>query len=242
MISVVVMAHPKREKWATHLSRTLGAPIVWDEQNSVWETGRRALLHHDPKATHHLVIQDDALPADDLTAKVTRAAEAHPGSPLCFYMTRRREHWIGRGIEIVGNGLLAHPGPIWGVAVANPVERIAALVAFGDRQNYRAYDRRMMDYWTSQKVPCLYSVPCLVDHRPVAENPSIVDPRRNGNRRAYWFDRHLEPDWSRVLPTDRETLWPSVVLEGPDGRTKRVRVGQGHWERYLARGWKVRQP
>ena len=240
MISVVIMAHPKRERWATALSRELDAPIVWDASNNVWDTGRRALLAFDPKATHHLVVQDDSLPASDLVHKATNAARYD--APIAFYMGARREGWVAKGIETVGTGLLSHAGPIWGPAILNPTERIPALVEFCDRLNVRQYDRRQMDYWRSVGIECLYSVPSLVDHRPVAENPSLADAKRTGNRHAEWFHPTIEPDWAKVQHTDTESLWPSVILLHPDGRRrKRMRVGAGRWERYLSQGWKIEQ-
>ena len=75
VLSVAVMAHPKRADLIPALCDSIDAdvPVVWDERNDRWDTGRRALLAFDPAATHHLVVQDDALVCRDLVAGLQRA-------------------------------------------------------------------------------------------------------------------------------------------------------------------------
>lgn len=240
-LSWVVMAHPKRAAWAEQLAAELDCPIVWDVDNTVWHTGRAALEAHGD-GTHHVVIQDDTILHPRLKLLCERAA-AHAGEhPVGLYLGTRREAWATHGTDVArrnGCGFLAHSGPIWGPGVITPVPHIAGIVAHGDRLKSPAYDRKMMDYWRLQRIDCYYTVPSLVNHRPVAENPSLVDVRRTGNRRAYLWDTDLEPDFSRVQSSDYEALFPTVWLLGPNGRRYKVREGSAQHKRFLAKGMTV---
>jgi hypothetical protein len=64
-LSVAIMAHPKRAALVDGILARLDrddVPVIWDEQGSRWDTGRRAMLAYDPSCTHHVVIQDDIIP------------------------------------------------------------------------------------------------------------------------------------------------------------------------------------
>lgn len=240
-LSWVVMAHPKRAEWAEQLAAELECGIVWDTDNTVWHTGRAALEAHG-NGTHHVVIQDDTLLHPRLK-ELSEQAAVHAGErPVALYLGSRRDAWATHGSNVAkanGCGFLAHGGPIWGPGVITPVGHIPAIVQHGDKLRSPAYDRKMMDYWRLQRIDCYYTVPSLVNHRPVTENPSLVDVRRTGNRHAYLWDTKLEPDFSRVQPSDFESLFPTVYLLGPNGRRYKVREGSSQHKRFLAKGMTV---
>lgn len=219
-MSAVMMAHPSRRQFVAELQGQLGRPldVVWDRKGDRWDTGRRAMLAHDPAADWHLVLQDDAVPCRDLIAGIERAcgaatAAGHHG-PIAFYAGCQRPASVQVQAQTLidqarrrGAAWMRMEGPWWGVAIALPVDQIADMLAWGDQRDEPAspdyianYDKRISRYYASQGIDCWYSVPSLVDHREVSENPSLV-PGRTGNRQAHLFhgaDRSaLDIDWDR---------------------------------------------
>lgn len=69
-LSIIIMAHPERQAWAKELSQKLNAPIVYDTQNNLWDTCRRAwLAHMSIGAEYSLVLQDDAIITENFREK-----------------------------------------------------------------------------------------------------------------------------------------------------------------------------
>lgn len=185
-LSIVVMAHPSRQAWAEKLAHQLSADaIVWDRFNNVWDTGRRSLLTG--SGSHVLVIQDDALPATNLLDIVPKVLARWPEVPIALYAGSRAKSRLKRMRKRGGVRYWRNFGPRWGVATITPTAVIRDLIAYADRLSIPNYDRRMMAYWRHRDIKCVYTAPSLVDHRPVAENPSLVDSNRVGNRQSKWF-------------------------------------------------------
>lgn len=222
-LSVALMAHPSRKPFVDDLLARLDreVPVVWDRRNDRWDTGRRSLLAHDPEADWHLVIQDDMIPCLDLIAGIERACDAatalgHQG-PLGFYVGRLKPEDVQSRVgEMVtrahhaGASWIATEGPWWGPAIALPTRHIPDAVEFGDeRGDVANYDKKISRYYASRRIACWYSVPSLVDHRPVAENPSLV-PGRHGNRQAHLFvgaDRSaLDITWTPPWQGDHPSM------------------------------------
>jgi hypothetical protein len=193
-ISVAVMAHPSRRRFVDELTEALDRPaeVVWDRHNDRWDTGRRSLLAHDPDATHHLVVQDDAIVCRDLVAGLERAVEFSGDRPVGLYVGKVKPHPEKVAREFrrardAGSTWLQMEGPTWGVGLVLPTGHIDEIVAYGDRERaIDNYDSKIKWFYHHQAIPCWYTVPSLVDHRPVAENPSLIDGR-TGNRRAHLF-------------------------------------------------------
>lgn len=166
--------------------------VVWDRRNDRWDTGRRSLLAFDRSATHHLVVQDDALVSRDLVAAVSRAASMAGERPLGLYIGRGRPyrglvHQAFQGALKARSTWVEMQGPWWGVAVVVPTAHIPDLVKWADqRTDVANYDKRISRWYGHQDIRCWYTVPSLVDHRGVRENPSLV-PGRTGNRSAHHF-------------------------------------------------------
>ena len=182
----VVMAHPMRAEWAHGLADTLRCPVVWDRGRGVWDTGRRALLSVAGENGWGVVVQDDTILTSGFALKVRTFLEDAPAGPVAFYAgSRARRHT--RRLDVRRRGWYTAAGPTWGVAVATPADRIRGMVEWCDQLDIPNYDLRMRDYWQHLQVDCVYSVPCLADHRPVRENPSLADQARTADRRAAWF-------------------------------------------------------
>ena len=206
MISVAIMAHPKRAAFVAELTDQLPeAEVVWDRHDDRWETGTRSLLAFDPSADYHLVVQDDAIVCRDLVVGAEKAARAAGERPVALYTGRVRpsQRVIGPAVRSAlrrGSPWISYRGPLWGVGLVIPTAHIPELVAWGNANTRRAnYDRRIEEFYTRRGIDCWYTVPSLVDHRSVDENPSLVEGR-TGNRTAHTFIRDRSPldiDWSR---------------------------------------------
>lgn len=206
MLSVALMAHPRRQAFIDELLPQLpGAELVLDRKNDRWDTGRRSLLAYDAAATHHLVVQDDAILCQDLVEGAAAAAVAAGDRPVGLYTGRVRPHQhtitpaVRKAVR-AGRSWISAPGPYWGVAIVIPTIHIDELVDWCDHKcEIENYDRRIEAWYTQQEIECWYTVPSLVDHRPVRENPSLIRGR-HGNHQAHVFigcDRSaLEIDWS----------------------------------------------
>lgn len=191
-VSVAVMAHPRRARFVAELEDRLDwdATVVWDEGlNSRWDTGRRALLAYDPAATHHLVVQDDAVVPRDLVAGLEAALGHVPAdSPVCLYVGRTRPYremvreYVARAEA--GASWLVMDQLCWGVAVAVPTRHIDPMVAWCDGLSIPSYDTRMSRWFEHEGIETWYPWPSLVDHR---ESPSLVPGRGHAGRVAHKF-------------------------------------------------------
>ena len=235
-LSVAIMAHPTRRRFVGELADRLPeAVVVWDRENDRWETGSRSLLSFDSAADAHLVIQDDSLPCRDLVAGAMAAFKATDGErPIALYTGRVRPHRetvtpaVKRALRI-GSPWLEMPGPWWGPGLVIPSAHIPELVEWGDRHpKIRNYDRRIEAFYQEQGIDCWYTVPSLVEHRPVEENPSLVKGR-TGNRQAHSFIGERSPlniDWT--LPPVRLDS-AAVFRHRHAGRTRTVQAGSAQY-------------
>jgi hypothetical protein len=216
------MAHPKREAFVEQLQQELPeAEVVWDEMEDRWDTGRRAWLAQvDSGSDYSLVVQDDALICQDLLAGLAKAADVADGKPICLYTGRARpkQHTTRRMVHKalrLGTPWIELPGPWWGVGIALPTAHITNLIEWADdRTEIENYDMRIEHYYEAQEVPCLYTLPSLVEHRPVAENPSLVEGRIH-NRQAWKFlgtdTSALTIDWD-IAPVTQHTRIKAAAL------------------------------
>lgn len=200
-LSIAVMAHSARGEWAGLLAAELDAPIVWDNGRGVWSTGRRALLAHDPDATHHLVVQDDAVICRELVAGLEVALSYAGHRAVGLYTGSRPDRTriakAGRTATEMGvSWISTRHWPLWGVASAHPVDMIGDLVASGDTMGRPTrYDLQTRHFYRNAGVAVWYTWPSLVDHR---DGPSLLE--NPDGRRAQRFIGEdvsaLSVDWS----------------------------------------------
>lgn len=205
-LSVAIMAHPRRSTYVEELRGQLGrdVPVVWDRNNDRYDTGRAAVLACDPGATHHLVLQDDAILCRDFLAAAERAAEVVPDEPISFFYSHgsnqahQRTNQIARTTRMPS--WVRFEGPWWGVAVMFPTELIPEMVRHADAPRAtRAYDKRLSLALRRMNVACHYVLPSLVDHR--LDGPSMIEGREQEDRRAIAFIGREKSGLS--LPWDR---------------------------------------
>lgn len=175
-ISITIMAHPKRRQQANLLLAKLTAYpfkqcyITWDQQNSEWHTGERAMRSGAAAgADWHVVLQDDAIIPDDFYTHLENALECVPVRTLISLYTgtvrplgkrvtgavkkanRNRASWI------------KHYMLLWGVGLAIPTFHIEPMLEFiADRKE--AYDIRIGMFYHANILPVFYTNPSLVDH------------------------------------------------------------------------------
>lgn len=173
-LSAAVMAHPKRSEMVSDLLERLDrdVPVVWDEVNDRHDTGARAMEAFDPTCTHHLVIQDDALPCRDLLAGAERALEHVPdGCPASLYTGRAKPfgHEINRALHRKRTDAcwVTMRGIYWGPAVILPTALIPEMLEWyrGEGSRVVNYDRRMSTWFALSGVSTWYTRPSLVEHR-----------------------------------------------------------------------------
>lgn len=248
-VSMAIMAHPARQDFVDELTagQLHDVPVVWDQQNDRWDTGRRSMLAYDPTADWHLVVQDDAILCSDFVATVHRALACVPADrPVAFYTGRTRPNaeLVRRMVEAaerLDRRWLEFPGPWWGPAVAVPVHMIDRMVAWGDENPKIAnYDKRMAAHFDSLGVRCWYSYPSLVDHRTEG-NPSLVPGRGNAPIRTAWCFANGTAE-AVAWATEPVTLTDQVFRYGgqrtwrhrTDGRLRTTVVGGAADCRYAA--------
>jgi hypothetical protein len=192
-LSVAVMTHPARLAAARRLAGRLGgeATIACDpapeDGPATLRTARLAWRQAGPDATHHLVVQDDVRVRPGFVDRVAEAVARFPGHALAFFAewgsatatavrvaALRGEGWAPVVDHYVPTQALVLP-----VAVAREVDGFLAGLA-PDTPD----DHALRDLLGRRGVPCLVSVPNLVQHDDV---PSLIGNADMGLRRAVCY-------------------------------------------------------
>ena len=187
--SVSIMAHPKRAEYVKELCSRLGYPayVAWDRNNDRHDTGERALATYELAASHHLVLQDDAIPCQDLVAGITSLLPALPeGVPVSLYTGVYRKFIHQMNVEYSKEAFnwMVTPGILWGVGILIPTSDIPAILRFCQSRTEPNWDMRISRYYEEVKKCGVWApIPSLVDHR---DGPSMIEGRKGG-RRAWKF-------------------------------------------------------
>jgi hypothetical protein len=209
-LSVSIMADVRREQMVFELQSRLDRPaaIAWDYNgNGPWPTGRAAWELHDPVATHHMVLQDDAVICRDLVAGLERALQFAPKnivvSPFMGSRTPPKKGFERAIIRQLTNvrecdtSFVVMRPLCWGVGIVTPTYMIPEMIRWCNTQRYPYYDRRVGQFYLrAMRWPTWCTFPSLIDHR---DAPSLLG---HGQQRvSRWFigeDRSaLDVDWSR---------------------------------------------
>lgn len=245
-LSVAVMAHHARADLVPELVDRLGIDadrVTWDRKSDRWDTGRRAMLDHDPDADWHMVIQDDALVCRDLIAGLQIALDQVPMQALaCPYVGTRRPMSERVTTAVVAAEERSASWIVmqtlnWGVAIIVPTATIGDMLTWCDRLQIPNYDKRVGQYyWRVHNWPTWYTHPSLVDHR---EGPSLAGhgPDRRAHRFAGEDVSALDLAWDgeRIMAIDWLTRGrrrrPGVREERP--MVKFTRIGERYRGRHL---------
>jgi hypothetical protein len=251
-LSISVMAHPSRAQFFPYLQERLGnPPFSVDQKNNLVENCKAAWLLHDPAATHHVVIQDDAIVTDHFREKaVAFIAEQErkraPGSPpqgYNFFLKqdqRLTPLWVKDGVytDRVTRG---------GVAICLPVAHIKPMLVEFDRQRSRHDDDRISEYVKRKGMKMLFPVPSLIGHRgdidSVAGNNRGLDVWKFDGQEPVtipkiihqlWVGPNPPPlkwmdTWREKHPTWQYRLWGNDEIRGAHW------VNQKHLDYYWQR-------
>ena len=197
ILSACIMAHESRRYLFEPLAESLGIEVwakVDDGSLGRWGNGRRCLLSYDSSASHHLVIQDDAVPAPDLIAGIEAWLPHLPDSILVLYSGRVRPWRHIHDRHSRPPCWLKMKSIQWGVALVIPTPIIPALVKFADRlTRVGNYDLRLSEAnQKTHRLPVLVPSPSWVQH---AGAPSTVAGRQ---AERYALNHHKQSilDWA----------------------------------------------
>ena len=209
-ITIAIMAHPRRTEQAEALYKKViqypdvNAQIIWDEQNSEWHTGRRALEYGVGKGDIHVVLQDDAIINEHFFTNLKKAIKAAPTRTLISLYTGTVRPFASRVANAVNNAngasWLKGYTLFWGVGIVIPSDHIPPLLEFCDTET-DPYDTRIGLFYFRNMMPVLYTNPSLVDHDD--DIGTLIDGRDDlpqGRRVAHHF-------------IDRDYVWNSDIIE-----------------------------
>lgn len=172
-ISLAIMAHPKRRTSAQALYAQLqkypfsDAYIIWDDQNSEWHTGERALRRGIGRGAWHIVIQDDALLTPDFYTNLDGAIRSAPMKTLISLYTGAARPIPGRVEAAIAKtqngGWLRFHQLLWGVGIAIPSDHIEPMLDFVKDVELQ-YDNKVGEFYCQNGLPVYYCIPSLVNH------------------------------------------------------------------------------
>lgn len=194
LLSISVQAHIARQIFFPYLKEKLGADVpfsVDDGTLGVWGNRKKALrLAEDSK--YHLVIQDDAILCEDFLIKaykfIYEMDEMFPEETLSFQLYHGHQPQFPHHdmIRAKQRGFVKRKFLFWGVGIATPTHLIEDMIEFGDKVASRQDDTKIKYWLTKNKIPIIFPIPCLVDHRQTHETHSLV-PGNNRNRYSPYF-------------------------------------------------------
>ena len=182
-LSVSVMHVPDvaaRRASLTTLLRALGRSheiqIVKDvKRQGVWPTARKAWMGAGMRGeTHHLLIQDDALPCRDLIATCELFIDLAPNAPFCLFdMSKATKEAVASGTNWVSRGSLSSS-----LGLLMPVSLARAAIDWADycvTPTLVHDDVRFSMYFQAIGRLVLLPAPSLVEH--VGDESLVGNPR-----------------------------------------------------------------
>lgn len=242
-ISIVIMAHPDREEWAEALGEELGASVIYDRGKGHIDTALRCLEAYHPQATHHIILQDDAIPANGFREMAMRVAAVVGPEPVSYYTGAGGANYAAPAKERFTAALDAKAswflceGPFWAVGVAHPVARLPEVIQLFKASSARGDDTRLMAAYKDLGLRCWYPVPSLVDHRD--DGSLIWKGSRTGRVAIKWlkdardFDPYGEVLPARFAPAAARKRGYVTIRHKASGRTISAREGAPIIRRYL---------
>ncbi len=181
ILSIAIMAHPKRQHLVQRLQDILGpVPVSYDNGCGLWENRKRATLMYDPAAQFHLVLQEDSI----LTGDFIKKAEAVLTKQNVFYSLYLGKRSNNRELKKTTPYLFESDWLSWGLAICIPVKKIPKVIASCDGIRAKQDDYRIAHFAKTNKIRIVYPLPSLVDHN--GDEESLVGDCKG--RKALWFE------------------------------------------------------
>lgn len=242
-VSAAIMAHEKRAAFIPELEARLDreAKVVWDEKNDCWDTRSRAMRAYSSGASHHVVVQDDAIVCRDLIAGIERALVSLPEpdqTPIVLYIGTKRPLRGTMGIvaaeaESAGASWVKMTQIHWGVGIVFPVGMIDEMCSWCDGLAGVAADDGRMNRWVGKKhLDIYYPWPSLVDHR---DSPSLIQDKGGEGRRAHRFigedNSALDQNWDGPVIELKSLNRSQADLDARRARRAAKRPSHTQWTR-----------
>lgn len=201
-LSTAVMGHPLRSQQLDELGTALAglAPTLVEDpdplsQRGTMRTARRTWSAMSARASHHLVLQDDSVPANGLDGLLHELVAAKPDAAICLYAD-----WA------TTQASLCRLAALWGSSWAPVVDRVpvqglllprrlsAGLRAYLDDETTRwePYDQAALRYLRSAGAEVVVATPNLLDRAKIPSLMSDVDRPR----RSCCFPPPVHGEWS----------------------------------------------
>lgn len=195
-VITVVTAHTSRLEAARKLCDDLDATMFLDD-GTLGEPGntRQALRWAETqKASHVVVLQDDALPVRDFPRLARAAIEERPEHVISYYLGTGRplQDPMTRLIdeaESNGSKWIDFPRLVWGVGWSIPTKLLPDLNQWLEARTSTPTDTETGHWTRFNRVPVTHTWPCLADH---ADNGSLIHNRAE-QRRAWRTLQTCEP-------------------------------------------------
>ncbi|MYU21069.1 hypothetical protein [Streptomyces sp. SID8352] len=196
-ISVAVMCHPARREGVAELAaalRPLRPRLVWDPDPdagpSPLRTAKLAWSAVAPGATHHLVLQDDVMPAPDFADRLAALVSLRDKDAIALYVNGNSPHnsYHVRRAAVAGSAWAplapAEWVPTLGLVLPAGAARGLGAHLRGYPDDFRDDDELVAEYCRAEGISVVAVVPHLLEH---GTGPSIAGNDGHGHRRATVF-------------------------------------------------------
>lgn len=158
------MAHPERREMARNLSQEIQAPIIYDRENNIWDTCRRAWLAHPLDCEFALVLQDDAVVCSDFKKELKKLV-SNGDYIYSLYSSNMVEDRL-KAAKIRGENHITTQHIYNEIALCMRSEYIMEMVEFCDSRE--AQNDHEITKWAWRKgLKIYYPYQSLVDHRDI---------------------------------------------------------------------------
>ena len=213
-LSIAIMAVPERRALVFELLEILNkrVPVLWDigHKGAKWNA-ERAWSSISGNATHHLVLQDDAIPCRNFISLAENALD-HSDDALVTFFNPRKE--IVKAKER-GDSWVRMTSFQWAQATALPVGRVSQFLRWSKNSLSKEYphdDVALGIFAELADLPIYCTVPNLVDHRNPKEVKSDLGHNTPSSRTSYDFladQDGYKIDWSKGLKNPLIIRYPS---------------------------------
>jgi hypothetical protein len=194
-VSMSIMAVPQRRHHVEYLLSKVGKiPVAWENGKGIWDTRCRAMLMHEPDATHHLVIQDDAIVGRGFKELVDYYVQKYPKYVISLYLGLRDKPnfrtnalpLIEQAVKREREGVVLN-GISWGVGLIIPTGLIPEIIKDWENSDklIRHDDTRIGRSMQRRKIPIFCTLPSLLDHRD--EESFMNNSEGKVKRKAHTF-------------------------------------------------------
>lgn len=190
-VSLAIVAHPARQKWAEQLGDTVGATIAYDlgaGSNATHDAALRVAM--ECEADWYVILEDDAVPVPNFRHEANRALKACPEKLASLYLGTSRppqyQPQLKRLSRVGVHWLVGHTF-LHGVCMAFHRDVVESVLERAQTISWDA-DQRYGKAAGHLGLKVAHSFPSLVDHRDEGTVTKHSDgAARDEPRRAWWL-------------------------------------------------------